>query len=245
MTPHPALGIALLFLLPAFPALEAASPANTLSAEEQAAGWQLLWDGKTTKGWRAIYLDPFPRQGWIIEEGALICLGEELPREERGGAIITEAMYGSFELAFEFKIREGANSGIKYFIDERLKARPGHGLGLEYAILDDDNFPYSDKEAKRTCGSLYDLVKARPGATRPIGQWNEGRIVVRGNHIEHWLNGKKVVEVEKGSPHYYDLVSKSKYRNIEGWGEFPRGHILIQDEGPRTAFRNIKIRVLD
>lgn len=218
------------------------SPDNSLSPSEMAAGWELLWNGKSKDGWRAIYLDHFPKTGWIIRNGNLICLGEELPNEQRGGAIITEQKYGSFELSFDFKIQEGANSGIKYFIDERLKAGMGHGLGLEYAILDDENFPYPDKDAKRTCGSLYDLVKAKPGATRPVGKWNCGKIVVDGNHIEHWLNGKKVVQVEKGTPHYYDLVAESKYKNIEGWGEFTRGHILIQDEGPRTAFRNIKIR---
>ena len=218
---------------------------NTLTRQEREAGWKLLWDGKSTKGWRAIYLDHFPESGWIIEDGQLICLGEELPVDERGGAIITTEKYGSFELSFEFKIREHANSGVKYFLDESLKASMGHGLGLEFAILDDGNFPYPEKDAKRTCGSLYDLVKAEPGATRPVGEWNQGRIVVAGNHIEHWLNGKRVVEIEKGTPHYYNLVSNSKYKNIEGWGEFPEGHILLQDEGPRTAFRNIKIRKLD
>lgn len=218
---------------------------NVLSLEEIDAGWELLWDGETTAGWRAIYQDGFPEKGWIMEDGALICLGTELPGDQRGGAIVTEKMYDSFELAWQFKIQEGANSGIKYFVDERLKASMGHGLGLEYTILDDDNFPYPDKEAKRTCGSLYDLVKAAPGATRPVGEWNQARIVVRGNQIEHWLNGERVVQVEKGTPGYYDLVAQSKYRNIDGWGEFPRGHILIQDEGPKTWFRNIKIRSLD
>lgn len=217
----------------------------SLTGKDYEEDWKLLWDGRTTNGWRAIYQDEFPTSGWIVENGELICLGEELLDEKRGGAIITNKKYGSFELSFEFKIQEGANSGIKYFIDESLKARMGHGLGLEYAILDDNNFPYPDKDAKRTCGSLYDLVKAKPGATRPVGEWNKGRLVVRGNQIEHWLNGRKVVEIEKGSPQYYDLVSKSKYKNIKGWGEFPKGHILIQDEGPRTAFRNIRIRELD
>ena len=225
--------------------LKAEQGPNTLASEELESGWELLWDGETTEGWRAIYQDRFPDSGWIIENGQLICLGEELPKEERGGAIVSQEMFGSFELSWEFKIKEGANSGIKYFIDERLNGSPGHGLGLEFAILDDDNFPYDDPDAKRTCGSLYDLVKAAPNATRPIGEWNHGRIVVRGPHLEHWLNGKRVMTVEKGTPHYDDLVSKSKYKNIEGWGEFSRGHILIQDEGPRTAFRNIKILSLD
>ena len=104
---------------------------NKLTQEEKNSGWELLWDGKTTEGWRAIYLDSFPNSGWVIKDGQLICLGEELPREKRGGAIITEKKYDSFELSFEFKIQEGANSGIKYFIDESLRASMGHGLGLD------------------------------------------------------------------------------------------------------------------
>jgi len=225
--------------------VQAESSRNTLTPKEAESGWEMLWDGKSSNGWRAIDQASFPGSGWVIEDGLLICLGEELPDEQRGGAIVTARKYGSFELAWEFKIQAGANSGIKYFVDEGLKASKGHGLGLEFAILDDTNFPYEDRAAKRTCGSLYDLVKAAPGATRPVGAWNQGRILVRANQIEHWLNGKRVVQVEKGSPHYYDLVSKSKYKNIKGWGEVVRGHILIQDEGPKTLFRNIKIRPLD
>ena len=225
--------------------VQAESTLNTLTPKETESDWGLLWDGQSTNGWRAINQDKFPESGWVIEDGLLICLGEELPDEERGGAIVTERKYGSFELAWEFNIREGANSGIKYFVDEGLRASRGHGLGLEFAILDDANFPYEDRAAKRTCGSLYDLVKAAPGATRPVGAWNTARILVRGNKIEHWHNGKLVVQVEKGTPPYYDLVSQSKYKNITGWGEVTRGHILIQDEGPKTLFRNIKIRPLD
>jgi hypothetical protein len=219
-------------------------PPNTLSGSEKAAGWKLLWDGRTTDGWRAIYKDEFPASGWMIEDGALICKGEELPDSLRGGAIITTRKYASFELSLEFKVQPGANSGIKYFVDESLRAGPGHGLGLEYQILDDDNYPYEEPGLARTCASLYDLVHSRNKYLKPVGEWNQAGIVVRGNHIEHWLNGGKVLEIEKGSDRYRDLVSKSKYRNITGWGEFPEGHILLQDEGPRTAFRNIKIKVL-
>lgn len=221
------------------------SQPNTLTPEEKNAGWQLLWDGQTFDGWRAIYEKDFPASGWMIENDALVCLGSNLPDSLRGGAIVTEKKYGSFELAFEFKIQAGANSGVKYFVDERLKASPGHGLGLEYAILDDERWPYDRPDYNRTCGSLYDLVRApEDKPVRPLGEWNSGRIVVRGNHIEHWLNGHKVVEIEKGSEDYYNRVAKSKYRDIEGWGEFPEGHILLQDEGPRAEFRNLKIREL-
>jgi hypothetical protein len=218
---------------------------NTLSAAEEAAGWRLLWDGESTQGWRSIYGEVFPERGWMIADSALICTGTELPDSLRGGAIITTEKYGSFELSLQFKIQPHANSGIKYFIDESLRAAPGHGLGLEYQILDDDNYPYPEPGLARTCASLYDLMHATNKVTRPVGEWNLAGIVVNGNHIEHWLNGRKVVEIEKGSEAYRALVAKSKYRDIEGWGEFPRGHILLQDEGPRIAFRNIKIRTLD
>ena len=218
---------------------------NVLTLAEQNSGWSLLWDGKTFNGWRAIYEKNFPQSGWIIDKGALVCLGAELPNSLRGGAIITTNKYASFELSFEFKIQSRGNSGIKYFIDERLEGHPGHGLGLEYAILDDNNWPYDKPDYNRTCGSLYDLVRAPDNKpSRPVGEWNSGRIIVDGNHLEHWLNGVKVVKIEKGSPQYRDLVSKSKYKDIEGWGEFDKGHILLQDEGPRAEFRNLKIRQL-
>jgi hypothetical protein len=218
---------------------------NTLTSSEKEAGWELLWDGKTFKGWRTIYEKTFPKSGWIIQNNALVCLGTELPDSLRGGAIITYKKYSSFELKLEFKIKPKANSGIKYFIDESLKASPRHGLGLEYAILDDANWPYDRPDYNRTCGSLYDLVRAPENKnSKPIGEWNEARILVKENHIEHWLNGSKTVEIEKGGAKYRELVAKSKYRDIERWGEFPAGHILLQDEGPRAEFRNIKIREL-
>jgi hypothetical protein len=140
---------------------------------------------------------------------------------------------------------EMANSGIKYFVDESLKASGKHGLGLEYAILDNENWPYDKPDYYRTCGSLYDLVRAPANAkVKPMGEWNECRIIVDGNHIEHWLNAKKTVSIEKNSDKYFQLLQKSKYAGIKGWGEFKSGHILLQDEGPRTSFRNIKIREL-
>ena len=224
------------------------SPANVLNQlteSESADGWVMLWDGKTFDGWRAIYKQEFPQTGWIIENDAFVCLGTGLPDSLRGGAIITNNKYASFELVLDFKIQPHANSGIKYFIDERLKASPGHGLGLEYAILDDDNWPYDKPDYNRTIGSLYDLVKAVDDKPkRSIGEWNEAKIVVNGNNIEHWLNGTKIVEIEKGSQHYKGLVAQSEYKTIAGWGEFAEGHILLQDEGPRAEFRNIKIREL-
>jgi len=216
---------------------------NVLTEEEQNEGWILLWDGKSFEGWRGINKDYFPENGWIIQNGELICLGNELPDSLHGGDIVTENKYGSFELKLDFKIEKNANSGIKYFVDESLPSSRNHGLGLEYAILDNDNWPYDKPNYNRTCGSLYDLVRAPDSAVvKPYGEWNHAKIRVDGKHITHWLNGVKTVDIKKDSPQYVELLAKSKYANIEGWGDVDKGHILLQYEGTKTSFRNIKLK---
>ena len=219
---------------------------NFLTGDEQKDGWILLWDGKSFEGWRGINKDNFPANGWIIENGELICLGNELPDSLHGGDIITKKKYSSFELKAEFKIEKNANNGIKYFVDESLKSGENHGLGLEYAILDNDNWPYDKPDYNRTCGSLYDLVRAPDSASvKPYGEWNQAVIKVDGKHITHWLNGIKTVDIIKDSPEYLQLLAKSKYANISGWGDFNEGHILLQYEGTIASFRNIKLKVLN
>jgi len=216
---------------------------NSLTEKEKKEGWTLLWDGKTFDGWRGIYRDHIPAYGWIIENGELICLGDELSDSLRGYDIITEKKYGSFELKLDFKILKNANNGIKYFVDESLKSSDYHGLGLEYAILDNDNWPYDKPDYNRTCGSLYDMVRAPDKAiVKPYGEWNQAVVKVDGKHIQHWLNGIKTVDIIKDSPEYFKLLKKSKYANIDGWGDFETGHILLQFEGTRASFRNIKIK---
>lgn len=219
---------------------------SILSSQEIEDGWILLWDGESFDGWRGINRDYFPDHGWIIENGELICLGNELPDSLQGCDIISEKKYSSFELKLDFKIEKNANSGIKYFVDESLPSNRNHGLGLEYAILDNDNWPYDKPDYNRTCGSLYDLVRAPDSAlVKPYDEWNRAVIRVDGNHITHWLNGIKTVDIIKGSPNYLQLLSKSKYVNIEGWGDFDKGHILLQYEGPKAKFRDIKIKLLN
>lgn len=212
-------------------------PANTLTEEETQAGWRLLFDGETTQGWRGIYREDFPEDRWKVEDDALMIVG----KEEGGAAIITEEQFGRFELAFEFKMEEGANSGVKYFVLEPDPPTRGRGLGLEYQIWDDTQ----PRDADKTLAALYDLLPAQGKQMRPLGQFNRGRLIVRGDSVEHWLNGVRVVAYQRGSEAFRSLVARSKYRDIESFGEAPKGHLLLQDEGGhRVWFRNIKIRPL-
>ncbi|MDT7829429.1 DUF1080 domain-containing protein [Pricia sp. S334] len=222
---------------------------NTLTASEKDSGWKLLWDGETTDGWRGARLDEFPEKGWRIEDGVLSVLSSGGEESAAGGDIVTEDLYGNFELMVDFKLTEGANSGIKYFVDTDLNRGPGSSIGLEYQILDDERHPDAKKgnhEGSRTVASLYDLIQADPDKPiNPIGEWNTARIVSDGSHVEHWLNGVKVLEYERKGPEYKKLVSESKYDKWPNFGESDEGHILLQDHGDLVSFRNIKIKTLN
>ncbi|MDQ3392788.1 MAG: DUF1080 domain-containing protein [Bacteroidota bacterium] len=222
----------------------ASTPVNTLSETEKEEGWKLLFDGKTTKGWRGAYKNSFPEKGWAVENGELIVLPSGGGESQHGGDIITEDQYSSFELTLEFRITEGANSGIKYFVVEEIPQPTGSAIGLEFQILDDQRHPDAKmgKNGNRTIGSLYDLIPAEDKKVQPIGEWNTARILVRGNHVEHWLNGGKVLEYERGSQTYKELVANSKYKDFKNFGEAPQGHILLQDHGDKVYYKNIKIR---
>jgi hypothetical protein len=225
---------------------------NTLSEQEQQDGWKLLWDGSTTAGWRSTRSGNFPEIGWVIENGELIVLPAPGDANHSGGDIITAQKYKNFELSLEFKLSEGANSGIKYFMDPNLLKEKGSALGLEYSILDDALHPDAKMgvAGNRTQGSLYDLIPAgitlkpekREKMSRPIGEWNQARIVVKGRNTEHWLNGVKVLDFKRGSSMFRALVANSKYAERENFGEWKTTPILLQDHGDLVAFRNIKIR---
>lgn len=231
------------------------TPVNTLSDAEKAAGWRLLWDGQTTTGWRAAKTESFPRRGWQMSNGVLTVLPSDGGESTGGGDIISQERFSEFELLVDFKITEGANSGIKYFVQPNLRpidkvtGKPtaiGSAIGLEFQILDDVRHPDAKlgKNGNRTIGSLYDLIPAAADKkTNPIGEWNTARIVVTGQHVEHWLNGQKVLEYERGSEAYRKIVAGSKYKDIPEFGEWADGHILLQDHGNLVSFRNIKIRV--
>lgn len=216
---------------------------NYFHVSQVSDGWEILFDGNSTEKWVSIGKDKFPEKGWIVEDGTLVVnpVGKRATRG--GGAIITRDVYDDFDLRVDFKITEGANSGIKYFVSpEHAKARKE--LGLEFQILDDAKHPDAKKgrSGNRTISSLYDLIPAKDKVVNPVGKWNSARVVSKGKHVEHWLNGKKVVEFDRDSKEFAALVASSKYKKIKGFGLTAKGHILLQDHSDTVSFKNIMIK---
>lgn len=221
---------------------------NDLSAQEKAEGYSLLWDGKTSKGWKGAYKPGFPERGWLINNGELSVQKSNGAESTNGGDIVTEKQYGAFELKFDFKLTEGANSGVKYFVT-LTEGNKGSAIGPEYQILDDARHPDAKlgKDGNRTLGSLYDLMTSKkiPNAQRKIGDWNRGLIrVYPDNKIEYWLNGYKILEYTRGSAAFLALVADSKYKNWKDFGMAAKGHILLQDHGDQVFFRSLKLKAL-
>ncbi len=219
---------------------------NTVSPREARDGWRLLWDGKSTAGWRGAKLDRFPPGGWEIRDGVLTVIESGGRESTAGGDIVTVNEYGDFELIVEFNITEGANSGIKYFVDTALNKGEGSAIGCEFQILDDARHPDAKAgvNGNRKLAGLYDLIPPENVRFNGIGEWNRARIVVKGRHVEHWLNGFKTVEYERNTQMWRALVDHSKYEIWPSFGEAPKGLILLQDHGNRVSFRSIKIREL-
>jgi hypothetical protein len=219
---------------------------NSLSPTEAKDGWTLLWDGKTTNGWRSAKSNTFPETGWIIEDGLLKVQKSSGEESTNGGDIVTIQKYKNFIIKVDFKITPGANSGIKYFVDPDLNKGEGSAIGCEFQILDDEKHPDGKLGVKgnRTVGSLYDLIPAIASKKFNLNDFNTATIVVRDNHVEHWLNGIKVLEYERNNQMWDALVAYSKYSHWPDFGNVAEGHILLQDHGNEVWFRNIKIQKL-
>jgi hypothetical protein len=220
---------------------------NKLTDKEKNEGWQLLFDGTSMSQWKRPNSDSFPSKGWAAENGVLV-IGENGGRQS-GGDIITKEQFDDFELSVDFKLTDGANSGIKYSVhifNPPVRAL-GAVLGPEYQVLDNEKHPdaKAGRNGNRKLGSLYDILPSSTGnALRPIGEWNTARIVSKGNRVEHWLNGTKVLEYDKSSDAYKEAFALSKFNEVKGYGESTKGHILLQDHGNKVFFKNIKIRKL-
>lgn len=213
-------------------------------AQSKPGAWRSLFDGKGLAGWRGFHRQDVP-PGWTVENGVLRHAKREA--KDPGGDLITVDQFENFEFVVEWKLSKGGNSGIKYLVSESLPPTGRSGVSFEYQVLDDENHPDAKMgiAGNRTVGALYDLMPPAAGKkVRPIGQFNETRIIKRGTHIEHWLNGAKLLEFEQGSPELKAHIAASKFKDTKGFGEARRGHILLQDHEDEVSFRNIKIREL-
>jgi hypothetical protein len=237
LKPSPAADIRIVNLIP-----------NSISDSEKIQGWKQLFDGKTADQWRGYTSDEFPSKRWSYADGAITISKSD--GSETGNDLITRELYGpAFEFQFEFKLTEGANSGVKYFVDKKFNSGGKSGIGLEFQVLDDDKHPDAKLGAagNRTIASLYDLIPSdKPSsAIKKIGVWNQGRVVVYPNGtVQHFLNNYKVVEYVRGSGIYKALVARSKFKDFEGFGLSEKGHLLLQDHGDNVSFRSLKIREL-
>jgi len=216
--------------------LQAQGTDNTLTKAEQQAGWKLLFDGKSTSDWR-----PYKNavsDGWEIVNGEIHCKDKDV---QHRADMITKEEYSDFELAFDWKVSKGANSGLVYRIDETHGA--AHESGSEYQLIDDIGYP-GKLENWQNSGADYDMHPPTKIASKPAGEYNHGIIKAKGKHVEHWLNGVKVADYEIGTPEWHALKEKSKWKDIKGWGENSKGNICLQDHGGGIWFKNIKIRKL-
>jgi hypothetical protein len=218
-----------LFPLPAHSAGD--PPPNQLTPEEIKAGWKLLFDGQSLKGWRSYGKPSGPDHGWVVEDGNLNCVAQA-----KGGDIITVEQFTDFDLQWDWRIPPGANNGLKYMVTEKRPSAPGQ----EYQMIDDSIG--AAKPEKLSTASFYDVLPPDPKKPlHPPGEWNHSRVLVKGNHVEHWLNGQKVLAYELGSPEIKAAVAASKFKNSPGFGDKITGPILLTEHNDAATFRAIKI----
>jgi len=216
---------------------------NTLSKKEKKEGWQLLFNGKNLRNWRGVNQSTLPDKGWEVADNSIECTGE------KGGSIITNQQFGDFELSWEWKlVSKGSNSGLKYYVKERPGDTGGYGYGIEYQMLDDADYVNRGQMKANdyhTTGAAYELYPPSPKKKeKPLGEWNKSRIVSKDGKVQHWLNGKMILEFDRFSNDFKEKVAQSKFKDVPDFGRHREGHILLQDHNSPVYFRNIKIREL-
>ncbi|GAA0526322.1 3-keto-disaccharide hydrolase [Chitinophaga japonensis] len=219
-----------------------AQQVNKLTPKEEKAGWKLLFDGKTTNGWHT-YLQDNVSPAWKVVDGALELDPEAKKSGAHGGDLVTDGEYENYELALQWKISEGGNSGIIFGVHEDPKFKQTYLTGPEMQVLDDAKHP-DGKITKHNSGDLYDMKKSAKNAVKPVGEWNQVKIRKKDGLLTFWLNGVQTVSVMMGSDEWKQLLANSKFKTWEGFGVYSKGHIALQDHGNKVWYRDIKIREL-
>lgn len=225
---------------------EAPSGPNTLTESEKAEGWQLLFDGQTLDGWKRFNHDTIGPL-WSVKDGAILCDGEGLGEGSgaMGGSLVTTRQFGNFDLMLEYKLSEGGNSGVLYHVVEDPKYKYDYETGPEFQVLDDTGWKGGELKEAQLAGSNYDMYAAAASKKiNPAGEWNTARIVYNNGHVEHWLNGEKVVEFDENSDDFKSRLESSKWKDYPDWNKSKTGAISLQDHGAPVYFRNIKIKEL-
>lgn len=219
---------------------------NSLTEQEEKDGWQLLFDGESLTGWKRYNADTIGPL-WSVRDSAIVCDGTGLGEGSgaNGGSLMTTKDFGNFDLTLEWKVSPGGNSGILYHVVEKPEYTHDHNTGPEYQVMDDAGWKGDSLKAEQLAGGNYDMYA--PSSNKklmPVGEWNTARIVYKDGHVEHWLNGEKVVEFEEGNADYEERYKKSKWVDFPGWNTFKKGAISLQDHGAPVYYRNIKIKEL-
>ena len=213
---------------------------NQLSKQEIEDGWELLFDGKSPSKWRGYQKADMTGLRWTAQDGCLAVPARD-GKDTRGALdIVSIKQYGDFDLTWEWRIAAGGNSGLKYLVKEEGPAALGH----EYQMIDDGKHPDAQKRDSRRTGSFYDVLPAPAAKPRPAGELNQSRVLLQGNHVEHWLNGAKILEYELDSPALRTAIAASKFKSVPDFDKPKRAHLLLQDHGNAVCYRNMKIREL-